>query len=912
MRHLVLVLCFLLFVQVSANSIKWYISKDYLGIVSEGTCMDEKTGKVFFIGWNTYDSWTEELVILSSDESGKHNRFFDLHKYENVKAFNLMDLRREVSDVGKYLAVSSDCLYAILKGVGIIAFSFDGKIKWSKAINASSKWVIGPSNELIILHSKEVKKEEVVKNDSEESSESAEEEKEIETVETITFISAISPTGKLLWERSVEKSIGEIVKMVLVDKTLYIFTKNGTYLVYQNGYLEKRNFDFGFDENYELLELCIDFDGTVYGVFRNSKGQSYIFSSTLEGTSIWIKEIQNLKSSKNIFLNTSSNGFIYLVFGSFIYTFRYDGRQLWTFKTFEDISCSPAVSAEGRLYVIAKRDLYCISDGNVVWKARIDHPCKLQPILSKSGSIFVISERGDLYVFRDSTKGVDKSAWSSLYGNNQNTLKIQINRLSKPVLFGILDSSQNVSINPTLQWSIFDISKLKIVYDVYLGQSKNLNLIQRNLDKNEIALKNLKPGTTYYFKIVAKRGDGLISESPVFAFKTSNTGIGLKKKLNISHEMCNVTPYGIYLLSDDKLVRYEIDGSVKVFLNDKRVKDYSVSETGQVFVLDNNGTVFCYDYSGRLNWKFALPKPKDIKEKVSFSEGNLLLKGNYLLVGAYFAEEKYDDESYETKYHYAYCLSTSGKYYWHAKIADQYIGDRTYIQDFYVLKDTFYISVFNEHGRYEDVYTIAVTKNGKILGEKQYIANITGLFLGETRDGKFWFRVHSYDRNFFYLEELVLLSGNNIVAKVSINETDVAIDGNGNAYFFKGNILKSLDTNGKERWRQYLTDFGTAGPVFDNNTKRISLATEDGKIWTFDLSGKLVWSKNFQEGKAKSIFTDKNGNIYVVFEKDVLIKLSQNGTIMWRLEFPEVILSVIPSFNNPAFVICATGIYLIG
>ncbi|MBO8161623.1 MAG: hypothetical protein H0Z24_08310 [Thermosipho sp. (in: Bacteria)] len=92
---------------------------------------------------------------------------------------------------------------------------------------------------------------------------------------------------------------------------------------------------------------------------------------------------------------------------------------------------------------------------------------------------------------------------------------------SAPVNTGIKDGEQNLPLNVSLSWECRDEDSEIIYYDLYFGEKDNLELIVENYKKTTYFLDNLEPGTTYYWKIIAKDEMGLRAESPVWSFTTS-------------------------------------------------------------------------------------------------------------------------------------------------------------------------------------------------------------------------------------------------------------------------------------------------------------------------------------------------------------------------------------------------------
>jgi outer membrane protein assembly factor BamB len=75
---------------------------------------------------------------------------------------------------------------------------------------------------------------------------------------------------------------------------------------------------------------------------------------------------------------------------------------VWNFSTREEIASSPAVSADGTIYVGSDdNNLYALNpDGSLKWTFRTDHDVVCTPALSSDGTIYVGSTDGKLYALR--------------------------------------------------------------------------------------------------------------------------------------------------------------------------------------------------------------------------------------------------------------------------------------------------------------------------------------------------------------------------------------------------------------------------------------------------------------------------------------------------------------------------------
>ncbi|MEO8773717.1 MAG: lipocalin family protein [Gelidibacter sp.] len=90
-------------------------------------------------------------------------------------------------------------------------------------------------------------------------------------------------------------------------------------------------------------------------------------------------------------------------------------------------------------------------------------------------------------------------------------------------LTGIADGASSISLNPTLSWnSTTDPDGDAITYDLYLdtvNPPKTL-LVESSSETNFTSTENLERGTTYYWHVVAKDGNGGKTQSETYTFTT--------------------------------------------------------------------------------------------------------------------------------------------------------------------------------------------------------------------------------------------------------------------------------------------------------------------------------------------------------------------------------------------------------
>jgi hypothetical protein len=77
-------------------------------------------------------------------------------------------------------------------------------------------------------------------------------------------------------------------------------------------------------------------------------------------------------------------------------------------------------------------------------------------------------------------------------------------------------------LNASLAWDCFDPDNDPLLYDLYFGENNPPELLFENIPENMLIISDVTlPGTTYFWKIVAKDGT-FQTEGPVWSFSTSD------------------------------------------------------------------------------------------------------------------------------------------------------------------------------------------------------------------------------------------------------------------------------------------------------------------------------------------------------------------------------------------------------
>jgi len=153
-------------------------------------------------------------------------------------------------------------------------------------------------------------------------------------------------------------------------------------------------------------------------------------------------------------------------------------------------------------------------------------------------------------------------------------------------------------------------------------------------------------------------------------------------------------------------------------------------------------------------------------------------------------------------------------------------------------------------------------------------------FVVATENGKVnLIRVDSVIWSYQVKDKLNLLSG--LVADISKNLYFINLNGE----------LISIDKNGKERFTKNLNQsnnqfFTVSEPLIIKD--KLIVGTNDGNLFSFDTSGKVIWSNKFAIGINSIFSADKDENLYVgltndTFEtSDTILSIDKKGKIIKR------------------------------
>ena len=235
---------------------------------------------------------------------------------------------------------------------------------------------------------------------------------------------AINPDGTQKWVSDIG-SVRRSSPAIATDGTIYIGA--GTY---GDGNLYAINPDGTvkwslFIGDWSTIDSspAISSDGTIY--IRSAEGKLYAVSAN--GAKKWA-----FAQDGSGWLNSSPvvglDGSIYFSPNEYLYSLNPDGSAKWAFKTGEDVESTPAIGANGTIYVGSNDgNLYAISsDGSQEWKLHIGDKVVSSPAIGSNGTIYVGSRSGKsgsfsgkLYAIKSLSGNLADTPWP-MFRNNLN------------------------------------------------------------------------------------------------------------------------------------------------------------------------------------------------------------------------------------------------------------------------------------------------------------------------------------------------------------------------------------------------------------------------------------------------------------------------------------------------------------
>lgn len=228
---------------------------------------------------------------------------------------------------------------------------------------------------------------------------------------------AINPDGSGKW--SFDCPVAWSSPAIGFDGTIYVGSTDGNlYAIYQDGSL-KWKFAAG---EYIYASPAIGKDETIYIGANNGR----LYAITPAGTQKWVFETGNVNFNSFFSPAIGSDGTIYA--GSNfpnnkLYAINPDGTLKWAFDTGEVYLSTPAISAEGTIYIGSKlKKLFALNpDGTKKWEYETQGFVESSPVIGTDGTIYIGSTDTYLYSIYGAAGGPAASPWPMFRNNIHHT-----------------------------------------------------------------------------------------------------------------------------------------------------------------------------------------------------------------------------------------------------------------------------------------------------------------------------------------------------------------------------------------------------------------------------------------------------------------------------------------------------------
>ncbi len=228
---------------------------------------------------------------------------------------------------------------------------------------------------------------------------------------------AFKPDGTIKW--TFDCAVTWSSPAIGLDGTVYVGSTDGNlYAVNPDG-TQKWKFTAG---DFIYASPAIGYDGTIFVGANNGK----LFAINPNGTKKW--EYGTGKSQLNSYFSPTigPDGTIYV--GSeypdnLLHAVNPDGTQKWTFDTGEIYLSTPAIDANGTIYVGSRnRNLYAINpDGTQKWSFLTGDYVHSSPVIGPDGTIYIGSYDNKLYAIDGASGGLADTPWPMFRNNFHHT-----------------------------------------------------------------------------------------------------------------------------------------------------------------------------------------------------------------------------------------------------------------------------------------------------------------------------------------------------------------------------------------------------------------------------------------------------------------------------------------------------------
>ncbi|KAF2955854.1 hypothetical protein [Marinitoga sp. 38H-ov] len=212
---------------------------------------------------------------------------------------------------------------------------------------------------------------------------------------------------------------------------------------------------------------------------------------------------------------------------------------------------------------------------------------------------------------------------------------------NKPILISPTNNSKDLEPNLTLYWNCSDPDGDTLTYDVYLDKTINLTTPYiTDVTDTSLTISNLELGATYYWKVVAKDGNGGENSSEIYSFTIKDNTGPLTPKLYFNDTFVNSGDQGELIIHGQKLENVQAF-DIEIKYDNTKIQISSVEAIGELqgkslIINENNGKVkitnlsfspYTINNSDILKIKFTAIGDKGNTE-VSFTNGTKIINSN--------------------------------------------------------------------------------------------------------------------------------------------------------------------------------------------------------------------------------------------------------------------------------------------
>jgi outer membrane protein assembly factor BamB len=225
---------------------------------------------------------------------------------------------------------------------------------------------------------------------------------------------ALNPDGTLRWSYLTGGDISSSPAIGLAG-TVYVGSLDTLYAFGVDG-IPRWRYDIGHQIG--RASVAIGADGVVYCGSEGSSSSDNLHALNPDGSLVWSVSTSGTVSSSPAI---AADGTIYI--GSadgYFYALNPDGTLQWTFPSYERTT-SAAVSADGTIYYGRTACLYALDpDGTAKWRYWTGGFVESSPSIGPDGTIYFTSGDGYLYALNGTSRLAD-SPWPKFHRDLQNT-----------------------------------------------------------------------------------------------------------------------------------------------------------------------------------------------------------------------------------------------------------------------------------------------------------------------------------------------------------------------------------------------------------------------------------------------------------------------------------------------------------